>query len=215
MIHRRILIFVLGWAGGQAISHLFKYVSNFWNDSMVSTWLICVIYYLRTVVLMLMRMTVWIWAIEKDNSLSDWMTFQLPRGPPCRSRFFFTSLTLCFVYVEYCSSSRKYLCTSKLRRLTIYFLTLQTDDRLVSTDGFMLNFLWVLQQLSMKIKLETVDPMYIFHPRCRIDLPTDETRVKATMEDVTAWIAELCEYCINRAPLTLSAHICFKKKVEF
>uniref|UniRef100_A0A8C9FS49 Ubiquitin conjugation factor E4 core domain-containing protein n=1 Tax=Pavo cristatus TaxID=9049 RepID=A0A8C9FS49_PAVCR len=68
---------------------------------------------------------------------------------------------------------------------------MQTDDRLVSTDGFMLNFLWVLQQLSMKIKLETVDPMYIFHPRCRIDLPTDETRVKATMEDVTAWIAEL------------------------
>ncbi|KAM6116937.1 ubiquitin conjugation factor E4 B isoform 2-T2 [Phoenicopterus ruber ruber] len=69
---------------------------------------------------------------------------------------------------------------------------MQTDDRLVSTDGFMLNFLWVLQQLSTKIKLETVDPMYIFHPRCRIDLPTDETRVKATMEDVTAWIAELC-----------------------
>ncbi|XP_009876236.1 PREDICTED: ubiquitin conjugation factor E4 B [Apaloderma vittatum] len=68
---------------------------------------------------------------------------------------------------------------------------MQTDDRLVSTDGFMLNFLWVLQQLSTKIKLETVDPMYVFHPRCRIDLPTDETRVKATMEDVTAWIAEL------------------------
>ncbi|XP_075293783.1 ubiquitin conjugation factor E4 B isoform X4 [Opisthocomus hoazin] len=68
---------------------------------------------------------------------------------------------------------------------------MQADDRLVSTDGFMLNFLWVLQQLSTKIKLETVDPMYVFHPRCRIDLPTDETRVKATMEDVTAWIAEL------------------------
>ncbi|RLV89913.1 hypothetical protein DV515_00014630, partial [Chloebia gouldiae] len=68
---------------------------------------------------------------------------------------------------------------------------MQTDDRLVSTDGFMLNFLWVLQQLSTKIKLETVDPMYIFHPRCRIELPTDETRVKATMEEVAAWIAEL------------------------
>uniref|UniRef100_A0A7M4E4T8 Ubiquitin conjugation factor E4 B n=1 Tax=Crocodylus porosus TaxID=8502 RepID=A0A7M4E4T8_CROPO len=68
---------------------------------------------------------------------------------------------------------------------------MQTDDRLVSTDGFMLNFLWVLQQLSTKIKLETVDPTYIFHPRCRIILPTDETRVKATMEDVTDWMAEL------------------------
>ncbi|XP_018408124.1 PREDICTED: ubiquitin conjugation factor E4 B isoform X2 [Nanorana parkeri] len=68
---------------------------------------------------------------------------------------------------------------------------LQADDRLVSTDGFMLNFLWVLQQLSTKIKLETVDPMYIFHPRCRIALPNDETRIKATMEEATSWMAEL------------------------
>ncbi|EFB18756.1 hypothetical protein PANDA_007242, partial [Ailuropoda melanoleuca] len=68
---------------------------------------------------------------------------------------------------------------------------MQTDDRLVSTDGFMLNFLWVLQQLSTKIKLETVDPTYIFHPRCRITLPNDETRVNATMEDVNDWLAEL------------------------
>ncbi|XP_053308121.1 ubiquitin conjugation factor E4 B isoform X2 [Spea bombifrons] len=68
---------------------------------------------------------------------------------------------------------------------------MQTDDRLVSTDGFMLNFLWVLQQLSTKIKLETVDPMYIFHPKCRIALPTDETRIKASMEEVSSWISEL------------------------
>ncbi|XP_048374974.1 ubiquitin conjugation factor E4 B isoform X2 [Sphaerodactylus townsendi] len=68
---------------------------------------------------------------------------------------------------------------------------MQTDDRLVSTDGFMLNFLWVLQQLSTKIKLETVDPSYIYHPRCRIVLPMDETRMKATMEDVASWMAEL------------------------
>ncbi|XP_008264165.2 ubiquitin conjugation factor E4 B isoform X1 [Oryctolagus cuniculus] len=68
---------------------------------------------------------------------------------------------------------------------------MQTDDRLVSTDGFMLNFLWVLQQLSTKIKLETVDPTYIFHPRCRITLPNDETRVNATMEDMSSWRAEL------------------------
>ncbi|EPY84699.1 ubiquitin conjugation factor E4 B isoform 1 [Camelus ferus] len=67
----------------------------------------------------------------------------------------------------------------------------RTDDRLVSTDGFMLNFLWVLQQLSTKIKLETVDPTYIFHPRCRITLPNDETRVNATMEDVNDWLTEL------------------------
>ncbi|XP_052574712.1 ubiquitin conjugation factor E4 B isoform X1 [Peromyscus californicus insignis] len=68
---------------------------------------------------------------------------------------------------------------------------MQADDRLVSTDGFMLNLLWVLQQLSTKIKLETVDPTYIFHPKCRITLPNDETRINATMEDVNEWLAEL------------------------
>ncbi|XP_053547130.1 ubiquitin conjugation factor E4 B [Bombina bombina] len=68
---------------------------------------------------------------------------------------------------------------------------LQADDRLVSTDGFMLNFLWVLQQLSTKIKLETIDPKYIFHPKCRIALPNDETRIKATIEELTSWMSDL------------------------
>uniref|UniRef100_A0A3Q1GEK8 Ubiquitin conjugation factor E4 B n=1 Tax=Acanthochromis polyacanthus TaxID=80966 RepID=A0A3Q1GEK8_9TELE len=70
---------------------------------------------------------------------------------------------------------------------------MQTDDKLVSTDGFMLNFLWVLQQLSMKIKLETVDPHYIFHPRCRLVVSLEETRLKATMEELKSWLTELHE----------------------
>ncbi|XP_043919079.1 ubiquitin conjugation factor E4 B isoform X1 [Protopterus annectens] len=68
---------------------------------------------------------------------------------------------------------------------------LQSDDRLVSADGFMLNFLWVLQQLSMKIKLETVDPIYIFHPKCRITLPVDEARIKASSEEFKSWLTDL------------------------
>uniref|UniRef100_A0A8C8A480 Ubiquitin conjugation factor E4 B n=1 Tax=Oryzias sinensis TaxID=183150 RepID=A0A8C8A480_9TELE len=68
---------------------------------------------------------------------------------------------------------------------------MQTDDKLVSTDGFMLNVLWVLQQLSMKIKLETVDPNYIFHPRCRLAVSVKETRLKATMEELKSWLADL------------------------
>ncbi|XP_038629729.1 ubiquitin conjugation factor E4 B isoform X5 [Scyliorhinus canicula] len=91
---------------------------------------------------------------------------------------------------------------------------MQTDDRLVSTDGFMLNFLWVLQQLSTKIKLETVDPMYIFHPKCRINIPADETRVKASMEDIKCWLSELNDQSRFAEPkfptecffLTLHAH---------
>ncbi|XP_061075529.1 ubiquitin conjugation factor E4 B isoform X1 [Conger conger] len=70
---------------------------------------------------------------------------------------------------------------------------MQTDDKLVSTDGFMLNFLWVLQQLSMKIKLETVDPFYIFHPKCRLSVCSEETRLKATMEELKGWLLELHE----------------------
>uniref|UniRef100_A0A671V100 Ubiquitin conjugation factor E4 B n=1 Tax=Sparus aurata TaxID=8175 RepID=A0A671V100_SPAAU len=70
---------------------------------------------------------------------------------------------------------------------------MQTDDKLVSADGFMLNFLWVLQQLSMKIKLETVDPYYIFHPRCRLAVSLEETRLKATMEELKSWLTELHE----------------------
>uniref|UniRef100_A0A8C5C1E1 Ubiquitination factor E4B, UFD2 homolog (S. cerevisiae) n=1 Tax=Gadus morhua TaxID=8049 RepID=A0A8C5C1E1_GADMO len=68
---------------------------------------------------------------------------------------------------------------------------MQTDDKLVSTDGLMLNFLWVVQQLSMKIKLETVDPFYIFHPRCRLVVCPEETRLKATMEELKSWLAGL------------------------
>ncbi|XP_012681583.2 ubiquitin conjugation factor E4 B isoform X1 [Clupea harengus] len=70
---------------------------------------------------------------------------------------------------------------------------MQTDDKMVSTDGCMLNFLWVLQQLSMKIKLETVDPFYIFHPKCRLQVSTEETRLKATMEELKGWLGELHE----------------------
>lgn len=41
---------------------------------------------------------------------------------------------------------------------TIYFASflLQVDERLVSGDGFMLNFLTVLQMLALKVKLDKV-----------------------------------------------------------
>ncbi|XP_062871125.1 ubiquitin conjugation factor E4 B isoform X1 [Trichomycterus rosablanca] len=70
---------------------------------------------------------------------------------------------------------------------------MQTDDKLVSTDGFMINFLWVLQQLSMKIKLETVDPLYIFHSKCRLNVSLEETRLKSSLDDLKSWLAELHE----------------------
>ncbi|XP_002737351.1 ubiquitin conjugation factor E4 B [Saccoglossus kowalevskii] len=63
---------------------------------------------------------------------------------------------------------------------------MQADDSLLCNDGFMLNFLHVLQQLSVKIKLDKVDPVYLHHAKCRIDLSQD-TRLKATVQEVSDW----------------------------
>lgn len=97
-------------------------------------------------------------------------------------------------------------CLSSLSRCyKLSVFSLQTDDKLVSTDGFMLNFLWVLQQLSMKIKLETVDPYYIFHPRCRLAVSHEETRLKATMEELKSWLTELRTFLLHTQTPTGSA----------
>lgn len=75
----------------------------------------------------------------------------------------------------------------------------------------MMNFLWVLQQLSMKIKLETVDPLYIFHPKCRLNVSTEETRLKATMEDLKSWLAELRKCGFKQ--IALDAQFDFKQAI--
>ncbi|GAB6019792.1 Ubiquitin conjugation factor E4 B [Chamberlinius hualienensis] len=67
---------------------------------------------------------------------------------------------------------------------------LQSDERLVASDGFMLSFLSVLQMLSSKIKLDKVDPYYPFHPKGKLNI-TQETRVKYRLQGVNHWIEEL------------------------
>lgn len=71
---------------------------------------------------------------------------------------------------------------------------LQVDERLVSNDGFMLNFLTVLQQLAVKITLDKVDNYYLIHPACRLDLK-NETCIKCTPQEVAKWTETL-----NRSP---------------
>lgn len=65
---------------------------------------------------------------------------------------------------------------------------LQTDERLVSGDGFTLNFLSVLQQLSVKIKLDKVDPLYPNHPVSRCCVKVEDTRIKSSSQEVTQWL---------------------------
>ncbi|XP_046824698.1 ubiquitin conjugation factor E4 B [Vespa velutina] len=67
---------------------------------------------------------------------------------------------------------------------------IQTEEFSLAGDGFMLNLLSVLQMLSVKIKLDTIDPLYPFHPSSFVEIKND-TRLKLTSQEVTEWLKEL------------------------
>lgn len=47
------------------------------------------------------------------------------------------------------------------------------DERSLAPDGFMLNLMAVLQQLSFKIRLPLIDPLYPFHPQALVNIDED------------------------------------------
>jgi len=67
---------------------------------------------------------------------------------------------------------------------------LQVDENLVSSDGMAFNLLSVLQQLAVKVKIDKVDVMYPYHPKCRLNL-SDDTRLNCTLDKVGSWTASL------------------------
>ncbi|UYV79527.1 UBE4B [Cordylochernes scorpioides] len=67
---------------------------------------------------------------------------------------------------------------------------LQINESRVSGDGFMLNLLTVFQSLSVKIKLDKVDPYYPFHVKSRVDISGD-SRLKQTSADADAWVEQI------------------------
>ncbi|XP_034834526.1 ubiquitin conjugation factor E4 B [Maniola hyperantus] len=67
---------------------------------------------------------------------------------------------------------------------------LQTDERSLAGDGFMLNVCSVLQLLSVRIKLERVYPLYTFQPDTWISV-RDETRLYFTAQEAQDWLDAL------------------------
>ncbi|XP_050347878.1 ubiquitin conjugation factor E4 B [Nymphalis io] len=67
---------------------------------------------------------------------------------------------------------------------------LQTDERSLAGDGFMLNVCSVLQLLSVRIKLERVYPLYTFQPGTWINV-RDETRLYFTAQEAQDWLDTL------------------------
>lgn len=94
---------------------------------------------------------------------------------------------------------------------------MQSDDRALAGDGFMLNLLSILQMLAVKVnickkldffptlvqifgflllkllfqvKMDKIDPLYPFHPNSMVDVK-DETRLKLTSQEASDWIEDL------------------------
>ena len=59
-------------------------------------------------------------------------------------------------------------------------------------DGYMLNLVSLMQHLSAKVKLDKVDPHYLFNPDTRVDLK-DETRLKMTEQEAEDLVKSLGE----------------------
>ncbi|XP_058062779.1 ubiquitin conjugation factor E4 B [Anopheles bellator] len=64
------------------------------------------------------------------------------------------------------------------------------DDRFLAKDGFMLNFMSVLQLLSVKINLARIEPLYPHHPDSLVDIE-DETKLKFSSQEYSDWLEKL------------------------
>lgn len=82
---------------------------------------------------------------------------------------------------------------ARLLKLNEKKAQLHGEERLMAGDGVMLNLLAVMQMLSVKIKIDKVDPMYPFHPNSLVDV-ANETRLKYDSQEATAWLEKLSNY---------------------
>lgn len=64
------------------------------------------------------------------------------------------------------------------------------DERNLTKDGFMLNFMSVLQHLSVKIKLDKVDMLHPYSPDSLVKL-RDDTKLRFTTQEFNDWVEEL------------------------
>lgn len=63
-----------------------------------------------------------------------------------------------------------------------------SEEKKLARDGFMLNTMTVLQKLSVKIKLERVDPKYPFQENALVEIKKD-TKVRFDDTEFNKWIS--------------------------
>lgn len=67
---------------------------------------------------------------------------------------------------------------------------LNSDEKALARDGFMLNIMAILQQLSTKIKLSRIDTMYLFHPKCLVVIEND-TKLRFDQKEYEEWVQQI------------------------
>ena len=67
---------------------------------------------------------------------------------------------------------------------------LQVQERFVAGDGFMLNFLSVMQHLSSKVKMGQVDVFYLHSSKSRVNI-SEDTRLNMTTKEAEEWVETL------------------------
>lgn len=64
------------------------------------------------------------------------------------------------------------------------------DERSLAQDGFMLNLMSVLQQLSVKIRLHLIDPLYPFHPQALVKIDED-TKIRSDKAEYVKYMEKM------------------------
>ncbi|XP_068617727.1 ubiquitin conjugation factor E4 B [Battus philenor] len=84
----------------------------------------------------------------------------------------------------------------------------RTDERSLAGDGFMLNVCSVLQLLSVRIKLERVNPFYTFQPNTWVDIH-DDTRLYFTSQEAQEWLDALSKDPNHKWPEAKFQTVCW------
>lgn len=84
-----------------------------------------------------------------------------------------------------------------------------SDEKKLSRDGFMLNVMTVLQKLSVKIKLERVDPKYPFHFESLVVIEKD-TKLRFDENEYRNWISSGSMY-----PSSYSILFCYSCQTPY
>lgn len=67
------------------------------------------------------------------------------------------------------------------------------EEKKLARDGFMLNVLSVLQKLSLRIKLDRIDPNYLFNAKSLVSIEKD-TKLRFDDNEYKNWISSASKF---------------------